>query len=97
MEVWTDWSRQLLPTESGGKALFVSAGAYSTVHNLNFEFQVQGERVVVQGEMGTAAEVVVRADKTKSLRVFTYCMTLLQIITQWTRGDFTPSVEAEKH
>eukprot|EP00961_Rhodomonas_salina_P053064 711823-Rhodomonas_salina.2 len=47
--------------------------------------------------MGAAAEAVIRADQTKLLTVFTDCMTLLQIITQWTRGDFTPSVEAEKH
>lgn len=47
MEVWTDGSRQLLPTESGGKALFIGAGAYSTMSELNFESQVQGEQVVV--------------------------------------------------
>eukprot|EP00961_Rhodomonas_salina_P231939 3133480-Rhodomonas_salina.3 len=97
MEVWTDGSRQLLPTENGGKALFVGAAAYSVVGNLNFEFQVHGERVVVQGEMGAAAEAVIWADRTKSLTVFTGCMTLLQVVTLWTRGDFTLSVEAEKH
>eukprot|EP00961_Rhodomonas_salina_P230411 3113720-Rhodomonas_salina.1 len=90
----TPGSRQLLPTENGGKALFVGARAYSVVGHLNFEFQVHWERVVARGEMGAAAEAVIRADQTKSLTVFTDCMTLLQIITWWMRGDFTPG---EKH
>eukprot|EP00961_Rhodomonas_salina_P053801 721921-Rhodomonas_salina.3 len=84
----------------GAEGLAVHAeGAYSVVGHLNFEFQVHWERVVARGEMGAAAEAVIQADQTKALtiRVFTDCMTLLQIITQWTLGDFTPSVEAEKH
>eukprot|EP00961_Rhodomonas_salina_P142863 1923189-Rhodomonas_salina.1 len=47
--------------------------------------------------MGGAAEVLVRAETGKSLTIFTDCMTLLQIVERWTRGDFAPSVEAEKH
>eukprot|EP00961_Rhodomonas_salina_P253925 3431641-Rhodomonas_salina.2 len=53
-EVWTDGSRQLFPTESGWKALVIGAGAYSTVRDLNFEFQVLGEPVVVRGGRGAA-------------------------------------------
>eukprot|EP00961_Rhodomonas_salina_P125111 1685775-Rhodomonas_salina.7 len=47
--------------------------------------------------MGSAAEVLVQAETNRSLAIFTDCMTLLQIVERWTRGDFTPSVEAEKH
>eukprot|EP00961_Rhodomonas_salina_P191194 2579499-Rhodomonas_salina.2 len=97
MEAWTDGSRQLLPTEEGGKALFVGAGAVSNIPQLTFEFQVWGERVVIRGEMGAATEVVVCADRTKSLTEFMDCMTLLQIVTQWTRGDFTPYEEDKQH
>eukprot|EP00961_Rhodomonas_salina_P079285 1065619-Rhodomonas_salina.1 len=97
MEVWTDGSRQLLTTEDGKKALFIGAGTVSDEPDLNFEFQVRGERVVTRGEMGGEAEELVRAETDKSLAIFTNCMTLLQIIERWTRGDFTPSVEAEKH
>eukprot|EP00961_Rhodomonas_salina_P219527 2967185-Rhodomonas_salina.2 len=81
MKAWTDGSRQLLPTEpeEGGKALFVGAGAVSNIPQLTFEFQVRGELVVIRGEMGVTTEVVVRADRTMSLTVFTDCMTLLQI------------------
>eukprot|EP00961_Rhodomonas_salina_P150969 2032927-Rhodomonas_salina.2 len=38
-----------------------------------------------------------QSGQAKSLTVFTDCMTLLQIVTLWTRGDFTPYEEDEQH
>eukprot|EP00961_Rhodomonas_salina_P207495 2800692-Rhodomonas_salina.3 len=83
--------------ESGSKALFVGAGVYSPQSKLNFLFQVEGEVVVICGEMSAVAEAVALADPTWSLTIFTDCLTLIQIVSRWTQADFTPYVESEGH
>eukprot|EP00961_Rhodomonas_salina_P050641 680102-Rhodomonas_salina.1 len=49
--------------------------------------------------MAAATEAVTRADPASSLTVFTDCLTLIQIVSRWTRSDFTPyyDVESEGH
>eukprot|EP00961_Rhodomonas_salina_P303046 3941076-Rhodomonas_salina.2 len=47
--------------------------------------------------MASATEEVTRSYPDQTLTIFTDCLTLIQIVTRWTRADFTPYVESEGH
>eukprot|EP00961_Rhodomonas_salina_P116494 1567966-Rhodomonas_salina.5 len=64
---------------------------------IRFSFSVGGPATSQRGEMAAAAMALDLADPNLPLTVYTDCMSILNAVVRWRRGDFQPRMEDEKH
>eukprot|EP00961_Rhodomonas_salina_P272102 3677163-Rhodomonas_salina.1 len=64
---------------------------------VRFNFSVGGPATSQRGEMAAAARTLDIADPNEPLTIYTDCMSILNAVARWRRGDFQPRLEDEKH
>eukprot|EP00961_Rhodomonas_salina_P299539 3939014-Rhodomonas_salina.1 len=91
--VWTDGS--MVTFED---AQLVGAGAVGYAPDFfRLNFNVGGPATSQRGEMAAAARTLDLADPNEPLTIYTDCMSILNAVARWRRGDFQPRMEDEKH
>eukprot|EP00961_Rhodomonas_salina_P198284 2675269-Rhodomonas_salina.3 len=62
-----------------------------------FSFNVGGQATSQRGEMAAAARALNLSYPNLPLTIYTDCMTILNAVARWRRGDFQPRLEDKKH
>eukprot|EP00961_Rhodomonas_salina_P231313 3124295-Rhodomonas_salina.2 len=91
--VWTDGS---MVTFEDAQLVEEGAVGYAPDFTL-LNFNVGCPATSQRGEMAAAARILDLADPTEALTIYTDCMSILNAVTRWRRGDFQPRIEDEKH